>query len=292
MRPVLLAGWVLAAGWIWAQAESESVDPMETLDNSYRLQVGDQINYRVVEDRDPSVSLVVMESGEINVPYLGRVPARGLTCRQLAQAVKERLERDLYHRATVLVQLDTERTTRGRVYVFGGVNRQGTVDLPVDEVVTVSKAILKSGGFAQGANRSEVRLERNRDGNRQSRIVDVAAILDRGRAELDVALEPNDFVVVGQMGEGGRVFISGEVGRPGPVEMRGNDFKLSEAILAAGGFGRFADQRKVRVIRKVGEETQEFTVDMKAVLDEGALDRDFLLRPEDRVIVRARLINF
>ncbi|GAB4246418.1 MAG: polysaccharide biosynthesis/export family protein [Candidatus Methylacidiphilales bacterium] len=265
---------------------------METLDNVYRLQVGDQINYRVVEDRDSSVGLVVMESGEVNVPYLGRVRARGLTCRQLAEAIKSRLEQDLYHQATVLIQIDTERKTRGKVYVFGGVVRQGTVDLPVDEVVTVSKAILKSGGFSAGANRSEVRVERNRDGNRQSRTVDVAAILDRGRSELDLVLEPNDFVVVGQVGEGGRVFVSGEVGRPGPVEMRGAEFKLSEAILAAGGFGKFADQRKVRVVRKEGEDTREFVVDVKAVLDEGALDRDFVLQPEDRVIVRARLINF
>lgn len=283
------AVWVFGAA---AQNTAETVNPMETLDNSYRLQVGDQINYRVVEDRDPSVSLVVMESGEINVPYLGRVQARGLTCRQLAEVVKQRLEQDLYHRATVLVQIDTERTTRGKVYVFGGVARQGTIDLPVDEVVTVSKAILKSGGFANGANRGEVRVERNRDGNRQSRSVDVAAILDGGRSELDLVLEPNDFVVVGMLGEGGRVFVSGEVGRPGQIDMRSAEFKLSEAILAAGGFGKFADQRRVRVIRKEGEETKEFVVDVKAVLDEGSLEKDFLLQPEDRVIVRARLINF
>jgi protein involved in polysaccharide export with SLBB domain len=282
----------------WAQVEASPDAPhdaMAGLDNSYRLRVGDQINYRVVEDRDPSVSLVVIDSGEINVPYLGRVQAAGLTCRQLATAVKGRLEQDLYHQATVLIQLDTERTTRGKIYVFGGVNRQATIDLPVNEIITVSKAILMSGGFADRANRSEVRVERNRGegGGKQTRVVDVAAILDRGQTDLDITLEPNDFIIVPQTGDGGRVFVSGEVNQPGAVQMTSPEgFRLSEAILAAGGFARFADQRKVRVIRQVGDKTEEFVVDVKAVLDGGQLDKDFMLQPEDRVIIRARLINF
>jgi protein involved in polysaccharide export with SLBB domain len=123
--------------------------------------------------------------------------------------------------------------------------------------------------------------------------VDVAAILDRGQTDLDITLEPNDFIIVPQTGDGGRVFVSGEVNQPGAVQMTSPEgFRLSEAILAAGGFARFADQRKVRVIRQVGDKTEEFVVDVKAVLDGGQLDKDFMLQPEDRVIIRARLINF
>ncbi len=268
---------------------------MRDLDNAHRLRVGDQITFRVVEDRDPSVALTVMDSGEIHFPYLGRIPAAGRTSSELAQLVKEKLEIDYYYQATVLIGLDPGRTQRGRVYVFGGVNTQGTVDLPVDEIMTVSKVILKAGGFTNAADRSQVRIERGGENEeRKTFTVNIAAVLEQGRTDQDIVVEPNDFIIIPQQGDLGRVLISGEVGRPGPVPVSGGrPLMLSEAIISAGGFGRFADERRVRVVRTGPDgQSEEFIVDVKAVLEGGNLDKDFILQPEDRVIVRAKLFNF
>lgn len=265
----------------------------QALDDKYRLNVGDQILFRIVEDRDPSRTLVVLDTGEINFPYIGRVKAAGKTCRELAAELKPLFERDFYHQATIVMGLDTQMRVRGKAYLFGGVAGQGPIDIPGDEVFTLSKAIIKAGGFAPGADRSAVRIERRTqrpDGMKKETItVNLVDVLDKGRTDLDPIIQPNDLIIVPQQGRSGSVFISGEVQRPGSIQLPGErKFMASEAVLAAGGFKDFADQRKVRVIRG----GQELVVDVKAVLDEGRLDRDLELQPDDRVVVRAKLINF
>src|SRR5437660_3203369 len=56
---------------------------MDVLDNSRRLGAGDRLSYRVVQERRAPLSLMVTDSGEVEVPLIGRVSASGRTCRQL-----------------------------------------------------------------------------------------------------------------------------------------------------------------------------------------------------------------
>jgi protein involved in polysaccharide export with SLBB domain len=63
---------------------------------------------------------------------------------------------------------------------------------------------------------------------------------------------------------------------------------VSKAIIRAGGFGDFANKRKVKVTRKNG---QDFTIDLKRVIEEGRTDEDMVLQPDDQIYVPQRLIN-
>ncbi len=56
----------------------------DSLDDKRKLAIGDHVSYRVIEDKNPAVSLVVTDAGDLEVPLLGRVAAAGKTCRQLA----------------------------------------------------------------------------------------------------------------------------------------------------------------------------------------------------------------
>src|SRR3982750_2939980 len=68
---------------------------MSVLDDKKRLGSNDYVSFRVVEDRDEeSQHLRVNDSGELEVPYAGLIPAAGKTCKQLAYAVKAALERE------------------------------------------------------------------------------------------------------------------------------------------------------------------------------------------------------
>jgi len=81
----------------------------------------------------------------------------------------------------------------------------------------------------------------------------------------------------------GTIFLSGEVRAVGPLEMvAGVPLKLSEAILSAGGFGPWADDRKVQVTRRNGSKV---IVDVKAIIQKGILDKDIPLEDGDRVYV-------
>jgi polysaccharide export outer membrane protein len=86
---------------------------------------------------------------------------------------------------------------RGRVYLSGQVRQQGPIDIPPDERFTLSKAILKAGGFADFANHKKIKLVRKGpNGNAQTTIVDLDAVTVRGELDKDPELQPDDTIIV------------------------------------------------------------------------------------------------
>ncbi|MEY2606015.1 MAG: polysaccharide biosynthesis/export protein [Verrucomicrobiota bacterium] len=170
---------------------------MNVLDDKRSLQIGDRLSMRVVEDRKPPVSLIVTDSGEVEVPLIGRVQAKGKTCKQLAYAIKEPLQREYYYKATVIIGLDLETLkSPGRVYVTGQVRNQGPLDIPPDETFTVSRAIIRAGGFADFANKRRVRLVRKDGDKPKTIIVDLELVIKKGQTDKDPVVEPDDTIIV------------------------------------------------------------------------------------------------
>ena len=171
---------------------------MDVLNDKTKLGNGDRLSYRVVEERREPIPLIVTDSGEIEVPYIGRVSVAGKTCRQAALALKPLLEKEYFFKATVILGLDTLSTrSRGKVYLMGQVKTQGSMDIPADETLTVSKVILRAGGLADFANRRKVRLVRKKGpGQTETFIVDLVEVLDKGHIEKDRAIEPDDLIIV------------------------------------------------------------------------------------------------
>src|SRR5258708_40273276 len=63
-------------------------------DDKYKLRAGDRVAFQIMEDRDAPKSLVVADSGELEVPYVGRVAATDKTGKQLADVLKTRPEQE------------------------------------------------------------------------------------------------------------------------------------------------------------------------------------------------------
>jgi polysaccharide biosynthesis/export protein len=178
-------------------------------DAVYRLRPGDRLIFQVLagdredpevlrEDPDARASLTVSDSGEIDVPYLGRLTAQDRTCRELVEGIKAGLEQTFFYHATVILALDTVGTRdQGRVYVSGQVIRQGPIQIPPGETLTVSKVILRAGGFANFANRRNVQVtRRGPDGQEQRFEVNMQDVIDRGMLHRDMELQADDFVTV------------------------------------------------------------------------------------------------
>ncbi len=205
----LIAGaWAILLPGLQAQPVSDkssertlsmTVRTMAELNDEKKLSIGDRIIYRVIEDQDPPVLRAVLETGEVDVPYLGRRPAAGKTCKELAEFLKSELEKDLYKQATVLIALDQVLGGRGKIYVMGKVRTQGPLVIPEGEIYTVSKAILAVGGFTEFADERKVRLIRRlgSDADKVKEIiVDVKAVLEGGELEKDIEVRPGDRVIV------------------------------------------------------------------------------------------------
>jgi polysaccharide export outer membrane protein len=172
---------------------------MDVLDDERPLRIGDRLSMRVVEDREAPVSLFVTDSGEVEVPLIGRVHAKGLTCKRLAYEIKAPLERDYFYKATVIVALDMAGLkSPGTVYVTGQVHNQGPVDIPPDETFTVSKVIMRAGGFADFANKRKVKLIRRKRDSTETILVNVDEVVRKGRLDKDPVVEAGDTIIISE----------------------------------------------------------------------------------------------
>jgi len=186
-------------------ASIASTNSMDTLDDKHRLAIGDKLGFRILEDLDDPREplepkpLFVTDSGDIEIPYIGRVPAENKTCKQLAGELKTALEREYYYQATVILAVDFMSKNRGRVYIVGPVRVPGPQEIPSDEILTLSKAILRAGGFNDYADKHKVRVTRkggSPGGQDQVLTVNVGEILEKGKTESDLPLQPGDLIYV------------------------------------------------------------------------------------------------
>lgn len=170
---------------------------MSVLDDKKRLGTDDFVSFRVVEDRDNlSQRLRVNDNGELEVPYIGLVPAQGKTCRELAYNIKAALEKEYYYHATVILAVDkVSEKSRGKIYVYGAVKSQGPQEIPTDETYTVSKAIIRAGGFGDFADKRKIKITR-KDGHDLA--VDLKRVIEQGHTEDDIVLRPDDQIYVPQ----------------------------------------------------------------------------------------------
>ncbi|HZR18241.1 MAG TPA: polysaccharide biosynthesis/export family protein [Verrucomicrobiae bacterium] len=167
-------------------------------DDKYKLRLGDRVSFQVLEDRDQPKSLMIADSGELDVPYVGRLPAVDKTCKQLAAEIKTLLEREYYYRASVVLALDSANRVLGRVYIWGQVRNQGPLELAVNENLTAGKAILRAGGFADFANKKRIKVIRNGAAGAAKQVfeLNMVEILENGATEKDLLLQSDDSVIV------------------------------------------------------------------------------------------------
>jgi len=191
--------------------------PLELLgqeQQAYVLKARDTISFEVREDRQGPKQIAILDSGEVQIPYLGLVRAAGLTPEQLRSVVTAGLEERYFQNATVsltVAQIWVPQAVDGMrdmggygeqpyVTIFGQVGRQGRIPLPYGEELSISEAVLRAGGFARFAEKKKVKIIRRvgSTGNTLEIIVDVDRIMRRGDLDRDIPLRADDTVIVGE----------------------------------------------------------------------------------------------
>jgi polysaccharide export outer membrane protein len=202
----VMFGFGLAALWIAPLASRAAekapgvaaVVNMDALDNVQKLAVGDRLSFRIIEDKDEPKPLTISDTGELEVPYLGRFPALDKTCQALAKELKAELEKKYYFKATVVIGVDQFSKNRGKVYLVGQVRASGPQEIPSDETLTLTKAILRCGGFTDFADKKHVKVTRKRAAGQEpeSFTVDVSEIIEKGKMDKDLPLQSGDLIFV------------------------------------------------------------------------------------------------
>ena len=193
---------------------AETLSSMAALNDKDNLEAGDTISFRVIEDRDKAVPLVVTDTGEVEFPLIGRVKVEGKTCHQVAVEVKKLLEVDYYKQATVIVGLDLiigqdKTKAKDMAWVVGEVRQVGPQELLKAQPMTVSQIILRAGGFGDFADQRKVkvihRAAKTGDSSsneppdisnlKDAQIIDVKSVFD-GKSAVDPTVKSGDYIIV------------------------------------------------------------------------------------------------
>lgn len=133
----------------------------------------------------------VSESGQINMPFIGRVKAAGLRAEQLAAALEERYRSaEIYRNPTIhVIDTDAKTIEQQKVFVGGQVRRNGAV--PYTRQLTLYQAIQAAGGATEFGSMKRVKLFRK--GQQKQ--------YDLTKSQfMHIPLEPEDTIEVPQKG--------------------------------------------------------------------------------------------
>jgi len=155
------------------------VEDRSARQGAYKLDSGDKL--RVFVYGQPNLSRIynVDQSGNISVPLIGNVKARGLTTASLEGSIRNRLSQGLVRDPQVTVDVQQNRP----FFILGEVRTPG--QYPYVTGMTVEMAVAIAGGFAERANERKARLSRRVGGYNE--VIDVPT---------DAELEPGDTIYV------------------------------------------------------------------------------------------------
>ena len=130
----------------------------------YLLDSGDKLRITVFGQEGLTNSYFVDAAGNISMPLIGAVPARGLTTQQLARAVAQKLRGGFIREPHVAIEVEIYRP----FFILGEVTQPG--QYPYVPNMTVETAVAIAGGFTPRAYRYDVKIDRPEGGTMRSRV--------------------------------------------------------------------------------------------------------------------------
>jgi len=219
-------------------AFAQSVDTTE-----YVLGAGDLIKVSVYQVPDLSAEVRISETGQITFPLLGNVTVAGST----VTGVQEKIAKALRDGGFVLkpqVIVSILQVKSSQVSILGQISKPGrypieTTTTKVSEIIALAGGILPTGSdvvtLVGTRNDKSVRLE-----------IDVPAILQFGKSELDINVVNGDIIYVAVAPT---AYMYGEVQKPGVFPLT-RGMSVLQALAQSGGLTPKGTERGMRVHRR------------------------------------------
>jgi polysaccharide export outer membrane protein len=126
--------------------------PAPIYDPDYHLDAGDRLRVVVYGQEGLTNSYAIGAGGNITMPLIGSVPARGMTPAGLAASITGRLRNGFIREPSVAVEIEAYRP----FFILGEVAAPG--QYPYVPNMSVESAVAIAGGFSPRARRDEVTL--------------------------------------------------------------------------------------------------------------------------------------
>jgi polysaccharide export outer membrane protein len=121
---------------------------------AYTLDAGDRLRVAVFGQDGLSGPYAVDAGGNVAMPLVGIVPARGLSTHELARAIADRLRQGYLREPHVSVEIEAYRP----FFILGEVTTPG--QYPYVANMTAETAVAIAGGYSPRARKGQVQLSR------------------------------------------------------------------------------------------------------------------------------------
>jgi len=208
------------------------------------LGAGDIVKITVYQNPDLTVDGGrISEASQINFPLIGNVVIGGLTVAAAEQKIAKLLrDGGFVLRPQVTIQVGQIRSSV--ISILGQVGKPGRY--PIETVgAKVSEMVAVAGGVVPGGA-DVVTLVGTRNGRQIKLDIDLPAILQSGKSELDLTVENGDIIYADRAPT---AYIWGEVQRPGQFKIE-RGMTLMQALAQSGGLTPRGTQRGIKVHRR------------------------------------------
>lgn len=252
---------------------------------NYRLGPGDRISVNLRNIKEIEIKPATLEQdGSIELQYVGRLLAEGMSTRQLATEIELRLK-PIVRQPSASVEIIEYGSQP--VSVLGAVNKPGVHQLrgskKLVDVLSMAEGLKPEAGNVIKITRPKASGDiplpnRKRDPTAEFAMADVniRALLDASTPEANIVIKPHDVITVPRAD---LVYVLGNVRKPGgfPLTERG-DITVLQAISLSEGIQLNSAPESSRILRKTGESgtVVEVPIDVKKILASGAPDQHLL----------------
>ncbi|OGP93206.1 MAG: hypothetical protein A2156_13975 [Deltaproteobacteria bacterium RBG_16_48_10] len=257
----------------------------------YKIGPEDLIEISVFEEEKLNKTVRVSSQGNISLPLLGILRVKGLTANELEREIRELLAEKYLQNPNVSVFVKEYRSQR--ISVMGAAEKPGVFDVTGQK--TVLEILAVAGGLKEDAGpllflirppqpEDEVSRGEKDSGAMKPNtfVIDLEELLVKGDLTLNLPLIHGDVI---NIPISGKIFVGGEVNKPGGFPLKGKKVTVSQAIAMAEGLKPEAKGGETKIFRYSGKgnEREILSVDIYAI--QKGQSEDPVLKENDILIV-------
>ena len=252
----------------------------------YRIGPGDLLEIHFWEaGTSKKEEILVQQNGKISFGFVEDLSVNGLTASQLDELLTEDLEQ--YFRKPRIDIFVKEHNSKS-VTLLGAITPKnvgggGSGKYLLSGRTTLLEILTKAGGATENANLKTVNIRRK---NGTLITLDLFKAIHEGDPDKDFVLDDGDLVFLPTLDiAGNRVYVFGEVEKPGTYSFKSSKIRLADAISEAGGPTVFAEAAETRVVRGEITRPEILLADLQGLIENGDQSQNIALVNGDLVYV-------